>query len=1257
MNGIASGIWADSEPCSVGEALGIVYADDVRLVSDSGLFDAAFYRDNTPEIAARGVDPVEHFITDGWRQGRQPNRYFDTNWYLQQNPDVARAGANPLRHYIVIGEAEGRAPSPIFDLAWYATRHRAEAGKTLLAHFLRRRFDGSVSPVAEFDAAFYLARYPDVAEARVDPFEHYLLYGYREGRDPSPDFDTRFYLHRYLDGELDQNPLLHFRAHRQQLRLHTTPPHSDTGVFNEVRKFVRPGPDFEQPHKLPIAAERRAKVLAYYLPQFHTVPENDAWWGTGFTEWTAIARAMPRFEGHYQPRIPRDLGHYTLGASAEGIAVMRKQIELARGAGLFGFVHYFYWFNGRRLLADPLEAYLAEPTLDLPFCLMWANENWTRRWDGSEDEVLISQDYRRADDVALIDTFARHFRDPRYIRVAGRPLLMIYRADTIPETPATIARWRKLLRDRHDEYPVLVISQSFGTSDPRPMGFDGAIEFPPHKLGAGVVPCNGNLRYFDLQAGAHVYRYDDFVAASLAEPVPDFPLIKTAVPSWDNDARRQGAGLALYGSTPAKYQAWIEGLVEHARAHPFLGEPFVCVNAWNEWAEGAYLEPDVHYGAAYLNATARAVTRAVPDATAGKLLLVGHDAFAAGAQHLLLHLLQRLQQGQGLNVEYLLLGDGKLTTEYAAVAAGAVFKDPPRQQAALGERIADWVKRGFTTAVVNTSAAAWIVPKLKAAGMRVTLLVHEMPRMLREKDLVPGARAGAAAADCIVFAASAVRDRFAELAPFDSQNALIMPQGSYRTPERSTEARARLRAELGIGDDTQLVLGAGYADLRKGFDLFLQVWRAARRRNAEVMFCWIGDIDPLMRTYLGDEIAEAEATGSFRFAGFQKAIADWLSAADVFALTSREDPFPAVVQEAMCAGLATVAFADSGGIPEMLMRHRCGEVVPMADADAMADSLLRIAGDPDAFGGRARLVALARAEFDFDRYSEWLLRTARPDVVRISAVVPSYNYANYLERRLASITAQTYPLTELIVLDDASTDDSLAVARMVAAGGKRDIAIIGSAANSGSVFRQWRRAAELSRGDYLWIAEADDDADRDFLATLAARLNSVPDIDLAFCDSRSIDGKGAPIWPSYGDYYRASGAVELTRDGVFPARDFARRFLGERNLILNASAVLWKRPALLAALDRCGDELSRYRMAGDWRVYIELLAASPGHVAYVASPLNVHRRHDASVTHQLRGRRHRDEIARVHRAIRDRLGADKDLRQRQAAYLRELAAA
>src|ERR1700722_6837883 len=268
-----SGIWADSEDCSGADAFGTVYADDRRTVAASGLFDAAWYLAANPDIGAGRADPLEHFLARGWREGRSPNRYFDTKWYLQQNPDVARAGRNPLRHYIVSGEAEGRSPGPFFELAWYATQHRAEPGQTLLAHYLRHRADGDVSPLPEFGSSFYLATYPDVAAAGVDPFEHFLLYGFREGRDPSPDFDTKFYLRRYLDGGVGENPLLHYREHRDQLRLHTKPPAADIGVFEEVKKFARAGPDFEDFHALPRGTVRRAKVLAYYLPQFHAVVE------------------------------------------------------------------------------------------------------------------------------------------------------------------------------------------------------------------------------------------------------------------------------------------------------------------------------------------------------------------------------------------------------------------------------------------------------------------------------------------------------------------------------------------------------------------------------------------------------------------------------------------------------------------------------------------------------------------------------------------------------------------------------------------------------------------------------------------------------------------------------------------------------------------------------------------------------------------------------------------------------------------------
>ena len=368
------------------------------------------------------------------------------------------------------------------------------------------------------------------------------------------------------------------------------------------------------------------KVVALYLPQFHSIPENDLWWGAGFTEWRNLPRGLPRFEGHVQPRIPRDLGFYTL----EGTATLRRQIELAQRSGIHGFCFYYYNFNGHRLLERPVETFLAEQDIDFPFCIMWANENWSRRWDGSEREVLIQQDYRPQDLAGLIDDIARHMRDPRYMRTAeGRPLFFLYRADVIPDCLDTIAAWRERFRSVHDLDPLIVMSQSFGVEDPRPLGFDGAIEFPPHKLSAKLSPLNRSLRILDADFQGEVKDYAGVVQESLAALNEPFPLIKTAFPSWDNDARRQGHGLVIANSTPKAFEDWMSKLLKHAAENTFYGESIVFVNAWNEWCEGAYLEPDTHFGYAYLNALGRALTSLQADFR--RIVLIGHDAFPSGA--------------------------------------------------------------------------------------------------------------------------------------------------------------------------------------------------------------------------------------------------------------------------------------------------------------------------------------------------------------------------------------------------------------------------------------------------------------------------------------------------------------------------------------------------------------------------------------------------------------------------------------------------
>lgn len=386
---------------------------------------------------------------------------------------------------------------------------------------------------------------------------------------------------------------------------------SARAALREHSKFTERGPQFEEFSWTELAgipqmpAGLAPLVVAFYLPQFYATPENNRFWGKGFTEWRQLPRGVPRFPGHYQPRIPRDLGFYNL----LDVDVIARQAAMAKAAGIGAFAYYYYWFDKQRVLERPVEL-LLNSDIDMPFFIIWANENWTRQWDGSEQEVLLKQDYRLEDEDALLADLARHMLDPRYVRLEGRPLFVIYNPEPIPDIRNTIARWRETWAARFGLKPLIFMAQTFSRLDPRPYGLDGALEFPPHKLGQ-YAPRRDVLDAFSRDFAGQVIQYDDFVRTSVSEPASGYPLVKTVVPSWDNEARRPNRGVILEGSSPQKYQDWLQTLVESAIDNPVFGTPLVAINAWNEWAEGAYLEPDIHFGSSYLNATARAVKGAI----------------------------------------------------------------------------------------------------------------------------------------------------------------------------------------------------------------------------------------------------------------------------------------------------------------------------------------------------------------------------------------------------------------------------------------------------------------------------------------------------------------------------------------------------------------------------------------------------------------------------------------------------------------------
>ena len=341
------------------------------------------------------------------------------------------------------------------------------------------------------------------------------------------------------------------------------------------------------------------KLIAFYLPQFHPFPENDTWWGKGFTEWTNVGKALPNYFGHHQPHCPIHFGYYDLRVPE----AMEEQAKLAKEYGIYGFSYYFYWFGGKILMDTPLELMLGNKKIDIPFCLTWANENWSRRWDGLDNDILIAQNHSDEDSLAFIRHLVKYFKDERYIRIDGKPVLIIYRANSIPNMVATANIWREEVLKHGIPGLYLISAQVFGVSSPKEFDFDASVEFSP--LNAPGADISHALEIVNPNFKGHIYSYEQLVdnAVSIAEP--DYKLFRTAILSWDNTARKQNNSQLFHGFSLRLYRQWLSWITKKVCANPkyAVDEKIVFVNAWNEWAEGTHLEPDRKFGYGYLQTT------------------------------------------------------------------------------------------------------------------------------------------------------------------------------------------------------------------------------------------------------------------------------------------------------------------------------------------------------------------------------------------------------------------------------------------------------------------------------------------------------------------------------------------------------------------------------------------------------------------------------------------------------------------------------
>lgn len=311
-----------------------------------------------------------------------------------------------------------------------------------------------------------------------------------------------------------------------------------------------------------------------------------------------MTKAQPLFDGHYQPRLPADFGFYDLRVRQARL----EQIGAAKRYGIDAFCYYYYWFSGQRLLYQPLADMLADSQSDLPFCVCWANESWTRRWDAADHEVLIEQRYGRDDMVAFIDALIPILADHRYLRVADRPILLVYRPQEIPDVRGVLRMWRERCRvaGLGDIHLSAVLSR--GNQRYVEMGFDSGVEFPPHGMHGKSI--NAQLSFDQPFYGSAVH-FRDLAKSFLDRRYPEPGIFRGVFPSWDNCARTGARAFVVVDGTPDNYEHWLGRAIDLAASQDSANE-LIFINAWNEWAEGCYLEPDRKYGWRFLEATERA---------------------------------------------------------------------------------------------------------------------------------------------------------------------------------------------------------------------------------------------------------------------------------------------------------------------------------------------------------------------------------------------------------------------------------------------------------------------------------------------------------------------------------------------------------------------------------------------------------------------------------------------------------------------------
>lgn len=651
-----------------------------------------------------------------------------------------------------------------------------------------------------------------------------------------------------------------------------------------------------------------------------------------------------------------------------------------------------------------------------------------------------------------------------------------------------------------------------------------------------------------------------------------------------------------------------------------------------------------------------AVPKSGPDRSRPAIAIVVHDLNRSGAQFLALNLAQVYRNRMDMDVHVIALKRGVLAKSFQSTARLHIV-DEANADRHLEKIVSKMHAAGLRRIIINSIASGRVAPIAKAAGLRVVTLIHELPQVIQDMGLERSC-AAASHSDVLVVPSRIVSERLISAGLLDEGSPLVVrPQGVYARADIADDAakeraRASLKDRCDLPDDSLVVLGAGYADDRKGFDTFVSWARAAAMGRARLRFVWIGEIDPAMKSRLFPKRGETRRLpGNLFLPGHVADPAAWHAGADIFALTSREDPFPSVALEALSARTPVVMVDQAGGIQDLVPS---GAVTAVSDRsfEAFANGACDWIDNPLARAAAGEAGQnLMDSSFGFVSYAAEILSMLSDDDEAIGAVVPNFQYAPFLSDRIASVTNQISPPRKVAFLDDASTDDSLEVALPALRGGQIDFEVDVNVENGGNVFAQWRRGVARLDTPLVWIAEADDDADCRLLRRLALVLTQNPDVAFACCGGTQIDGQGRATSTGYPEYL---GDLDADWDRPFialPGRDDG--LFAIKNPVPNVSAVLFRRDALSAILEEHGEVLAGLRTVGDWFVYFQLYKS--GGFAYTPEPLNRHRRHPQSVTTARFSLKDLGEIRAMQTEISASLGVSGALDRRSRAYAERLA--